>query len=246
MCAKFVNQQCVHCLNRFDELTKDHVFPESWYPDSTPLNMEKWVVPSCLDCNNKLGSIEDELYKKFAICMTSGDIASSGVSKKVIQKYIFSSEEDERNKGRKLTNLKRLIKDVNWFDNDKLPKNIMKNFGNVAKNSKKSMLVHIPAQLLNPFCEKIIRGLEFRLMDSLVYNNRKIQIIHLPDFTEFVSSEILQLNNILTKDGAKVNRGPGFVVRYVKDVHSSMLYHITIWGKWEIWASISGPGLKIN
>jgi len=240
MPKKFTNQCCIHCLNYFDELTKDHIFPESWYPDSTPLSMEKWVVPSCPSCNNKLGEIESELYKKFALCMNSSDIASSGISEKVIRQYFSLPEEDNRTKGRKLANLKKLFKNVKWFDNDKLPNNIAKNFGNIAPNSKKSILINIPPELLNPFCEKIIRGLEFKLMGKLINNDRKIQFLHLPDSTEFLSQELAELNNAF-RNGPKIDRGPGFLIQYTKDIYSQMGYHVTIWGRWEIWAAISAP-----
>src|SRR5947208_16017660 len=34
--------KCVHCLKDVAERNSDHVFPASWYPDSTPPNLEKW------------------------------------------------------------------------------------------------------------------------------------------------------------------------------------------------------------
>jgi hypothetical protein len=33
--------KCVHCLKDVEERNSDHVFPASWYPDSTPPNLEE-------------------------------------------------------------------------------------------------------------------------------------------------------------------------------------------------------------
>jgi hypothetical protein len=43
--------KCVHCLQDPVELTWDHVLPVSWYPTTTPPNLEKWQIPSCWPCN---------------------------------------------------------------------------------------------------------------------------------------------------------------------------------------------------
>jgi len=58
MGKKFSNCRCVHCLRFFKVLTSDHVFPVSWYPETTPDNLEKWQMPSCKKCNEKYGKID--------------------------------------------------------------------------------------------------------------------------------------------------------------------------------------------
>lgn len=245
MPKKLIDQHCVHCLDYFEELTKDHIFPKSWYPDSTPQNIEKWVVPACLECNNKLGKIEDEAYKKLAACTENSDIAASGVSEKVIRLYDPRSAKNEKDRKRKEANIKKILTDLIYTD--KIPKNLLKNFGPSASNStfNRFMLVNISIpRLLDPITEKIVRGLEFKLMGQLINTDRNIKTIHLPDSTEVIALELSKLNNILERNGAKVDRGPGFIVRYAKDIYGSTLYHIKIWGKWEIWAAVSGVGLN--
>jgi hypothetical protein len=56
--AESVSLQCIHCGAAVDETTKDHVFPASWYPETTPEEIQRWTAPSCGACNNRLGSIE--------------------------------------------------------------------------------------------------------------------------------------------------------------------------------------------
>ena len=71
--------KCVHCLN--DPVTRnwDHVFPRSWYPDTTPPNIAKWKVPSCLECNRELGIIENDLFVRLAPTLDPALPGSSGL-----------------------------------------------------------------------------------------------------------------------------------------------------------------------
>ena len=51
--------KCVHCLKVPVDRTWDHMFPKAWYPDTTAENLEKWQVPSCRECNQRLGKLEN-------------------------------------------------------------------------------------------------------------------------------------------------------------------------------------------
>lgn len=44
---------CIYCQN--DEgSTRDHVFPASWYPDTTPHEIQRRTLPCCPACNRRL------------------------------------------------------------------------------------------------------------------------------------------------------------------------------------------------
>jgi len=77
------NGVCVHCLESFEEGTWDHVFPESWYPKSTPENLEKWKIPSCEKCNREYGKMEREMLQHLGLAVNPDNIASSGIPEKV-------------------------------------------------------------------------------------------------------------------------------------------------------------------
>src|ERR1035437_6096748 len=59
---------CVHCLRFTDDITRDHVFPDSWYPESTPATVQRWTVPCCQPCNKELGVVESDLLVRLALC----------------------------------------------------------------------------------------------------------------------------------------------------------------------------------
>ena len=68
--------KCIHCLVEFEKLNWDHVFPESWYPDTTPNDLYKWKIPSCIKCNDDYGRIEKDLMIRIGLCLNPGNPSS--------------------------------------------------------------------------------------------------------------------------------------------------------------------------
>ena len=60
--------RCIHCRERMVKPTKDHVFPDSWYPMSTSSKVQRWTAPSCGRCNHEFGEMEKELFVRLALC----------------------------------------------------------------------------------------------------------------------------------------------------------------------------------
>jgi hypothetical protein len=77
--------RCVHCRKAIKKKTKDHVFPRSWYPKTTPANVQRWTVPSCADCNGKFGELEKELFIKAAMCVGPVKAEAAGLSRKAVE-----------------------------------------------------------------------------------------------------------------------------------------------------------------
>jgi 5-methylcytosine-specific restriction endonuclease McrA len=77
--------RCVHCLTLTDDLTADHVFPNSWYPDATADTVQRWTVPSCGDCNRKLGELERDLVIRMALCVDPKSQSASGLAAKALR-----------------------------------------------------------------------------------------------------------------------------------------------------------------
>ncbi|MDD5626015.1 MAG: HNH endonuclease [Patescibacteria group bacterium] len=239
MSKRFINQYCIHCLKYFEQLTEDHIFPKSWYPNSTPQNMEKWVAPACLECNNKLGKIENELYRKMAICINSEDIAASGVSDKVVKMINPLFAKDRRSKRRKEAYCQKILRELICTTNNKMPKGLMRNFGSNDTLGESRMISLSVPELLDPFIHKVVRGLEYKLKNRLINTDRKIKTIH-PVTANIIDSELTTLNAFFEINGIEVNRGPGFIIRCAEDTYGSVLYHVIIWGRWETWIAVSG------
>ena len=75
--------RCIHCREPLVKPTKDHVFPSSWYPDTTPSGLERWTVPSCARCNGESGRLEKDLLVFFACCIDPTKPATRGLYQRV-------------------------------------------------------------------------------------------------------------------------------------------------------------------
>ena len=85
MAKKLGPGKCVHCLKDAEERNSDHVFPESWYPDSTPPNVEKWQIPSCIPCNTDYGKLEQDFLLKVGLCLDPFEPASASIVQKSLR-----------------------------------------------------------------------------------------------------------------------------------------------------------------
>jgi len=86
------NERCVHCLRRSESLTADHIVPSSWYPDTTPSNVERWTAPSCRECNAYLGALERDLVIRLVLCVNPRSPAASGLAAKVFRTLGLDTE----------------------------------------------------------------------------------------------------------------------------------------------------------
>jgi hypothetical protein len=74
-------KRCVHCGQVLAEETRDHVFPKSWYPETATGEIQRWTVPSCDACNNKLGGIEKVVFNRLALCVDPRKAASDSAKR---------------------------------------------------------------------------------------------------------------------------------------------------------------------
>lgn len=77
--------RCVHCLKEGVDRNWDHVFPQSWYPDTTEADMEKWRIPSCVACNDRYGKLERDLIGRLGLTLDVNNPASAGLAEKALR-----------------------------------------------------------------------------------------------------------------------------------------------------------------
>ena len=85
MTKKFKQCNCVHCLIACDNPTSDHVFPRSWYPETTLACLEKWQIPSCQRCNEEYSKIEADLLQRIGMCVSPESDEAKGIANKALQ-----------------------------------------------------------------------------------------------------------------------------------------------------------------
>ena len=76
------NGICMFCGAQ-GEVTDEHIFPESWYPDDTPPNTRKWKAPSCYECNHrKYAPIETRLFPFLAMTAEPDHPGAIGIAER--------------------------------------------------------------------------------------------------------------------------------------------------------------------
>lgn len=88
---------CCQCAVEDVELTVEHVFPESWYPDDHPQS-EMLKAPSCRPCNQRLGESEHRVQLALAM-MLRPDPRTATMWARVLRSVDGSGARDERDRG---------------------------------------------------------------------------------------------------------------------------------------------------
>ena len=233
------SDRCVLCLKYFnnansdDEQTDEHVFPKSWYPDTTPNNLEKWQIPSCQTCNNKYSKIEEDLLIRIGLCIPHNKIETIGIPEKALRSINPTYAKNEKDRKLRAAKKKKILREIENMK--KLPNSgFLPNFNRMPEGQFQLRL-GIRADYLDKLAHKFIRGLTFKIDNLLIEDDYQINIGFLRDGdNDWFLEKINQF-------GKKYYRGPGINVgRAVahNDPIASM-YIIEIWGKLNIYGVVT-------
>lgn len=233
---KKLRPRCVHCLEELDSETKDHVFPASWYPDSTPADVQRWTVPSCADCNGRLGKLEKQAFVRLALCADPRKAEASGMSKKALGSLgIGVSDLDDMEKKHREALLRKVFAEPKPLRNQKIP--LLPGVGpHAGFPAGDQMTIVFPPGVLEPVSQKIVRGCEFKLNgEAYVEPPLKVKIYFVHDQgAEDLTAFLDWLPATTVGPGFHVARGQALPAEGVHIV----LYRIVIWGTWKIYAAI--------
>src|SRR5262245_31399175 len=150
--------KCVHCLAEV-ERNWDHVFPLSWYPDTTPPDLEKWQIPSCIPCNKSYSKIEHDFHGRVGLCLDHNNPASRSIVEAAVRSIDAAKgrNPDDSHKrllrGHKLMNQTlhgAQIQEENLYPGMSRPEN-------VPAENRVGML--IPVEYFPRMVHKIVRGM---------------------------------------------------------------------------------------
>jgi hypothetical protein len=233
MAKKFPPGRCVHCLEEFDSLTSDHVFPDSWYPDTTPENLEKWQMPACAECNKKHGRMEHDLLLRFGLCVDPSEPKSIGIAQKALRSVNpkhAKKEKDREHRGKRRDKVIR-----NLIPHDLIPEeSIFPNFGRYEGFPPEDQPGILVAQSdLIMLGEKIVRGITYVIDGRFIEKDHKIEVFFL---REDAAAPIVAL---IQRHGNVYECGPGIkVIRAVpEDMLSAAIFIIEIWGRLRMYAA---------
>lgn len=229
---------CIHCFNPAGE-TKDHVFPKSWYPDTTEADVQRPTAPCCKPCNKRFGNMENALLQKLGLCVDRRKIEASGIAAKALRAVGVGveselSEKEKRIRAKlKATLLKEAVS-YGEIKNDLTEGlGVLPGFGlHAGFEAESQMVVFVDQQMLKEVCGKIIRGLEHHVAGRYVESPYRLDVF-------FIKNEDFEKVG-LQFGPPELYLGPGFEVQRAAAVDGpeNVIYRIRIWNTWFVHGSV--------
>ncbi|TAM44801.1 MAG: hypothetical protein EPN55_10055 [Gammaproteobacteria bacterium] len=226
--------KCVHCLGKFQKRNWDHVFPKSWYPDTTPNNIEKWKIPTCKLCNDAYGKLEDDLLQRLGLCIDPDAQASSGITRKALRALDPAYAKGQKDKRLRKARREKLLREVRSGE-DVSTENIYPGFEEKwGRPANEQRAIPLPAKSLRKLAEKITRGIFYIEDKKYIEHPYKIEFYALRD------SDTEPVVELLEKHGKMYARGPGIVVQRVVAPEDgiSSIFGITVWDQFRMYVSV--------
>ncbi len=226
MAKNFPPGRCVHCLKYCEKPYSDHVFSRSWYPDTTPVHLEKWQIPSCEKCNQDYSKIENEILQIFGMCINPNHTASQGVVQKAIRAISPECgknphDTDCRSRAR-VKLIQKVLPEKNIHYESLLPSKYS------LPNSKEPCALPISVESLTKMGEKFIRGITF------VVDNRYFEPSYKIDIVFQYESNVKNIIQLYKPYFKRFSCGPGIIIDRAVSPNDpqSGIYYIEIWKFW--------------
>jgi len=226
--------KCVHCLGEFQKRNWDHVFPKSWYPNTTPRNIEKWKIPACKSCNDAYGKLEDDLLQRLALCVDPDAPASSGITQKALRAFYptyAKGQKDRRLRKARREKLHRETLSGAQVSSESIYPGFEEKWG---RSATEQIAIHLPAESFRRLTEKITRGIFYLEDRKYIESPYKIEFYALRD------NDAEPIVELLEKYGKVYTREPRIIVQRAVTPEDgiSSFFGITIWNQFKMYASI--------
>lgn len=228
------NGKCVHCLADPVERNWDHMFPKSWYPDTTPENLEKWKIPSCIPCNDRYGKLERDLMNRLALSLDSKNPASAGLAERALRGINPEKAKNEGDAAARDARARKLLREMLKGEEIAAVNVVpgLEDRWNQAAEQQEA--IKIPEGSLTAVAEKIVRGIVYREDNVFIEPPYKIEC--------FLDGEHAKpTKEVLDRQGEVFRREPGLEIRRAAEEEDaqSALYEITLWDQLKLYASVA-------
>ena len=236
--------RCVHChaLLTPSTTTKDHIFPSSWYPASTPQNLAKWTVPSCKACNERYSRIEEELLTRFTLCLDPKAEAAVGLYDRVKRSINLEDAPNQREAKIRKAKLRKL--NLTYLTNEEIQRvpaaNFLPGFGPFSNDiSPDKLAVIIPFDFINSYIEKLCKGLAFKLEGIYLDLVNEQEILFLPRDVQMQPNDSLP-QQLLQRHATTYSWGNAIIInRFVNPIEPALsVTYIELWQRWKFYAAV--------
>lgn len=225
---------CVHCLQHAQIRNWDHVFPVGWYPTSTPNNIEKWKIPTCKQCNNEYGRIEEDLGHLLSFCIDPEAPESKGVYERMRRAFDPGSAKNEKDREIRSKKRKVLLESL-LHGNDIPEKGMYPGLGERWNRPRaEQAALTVPKSWIDKLAIKIVKGIAY-IEDKVLIDDRfELQ----PHVAEKEAAE--EFEQAIDRYGNSLSRGPGILVERAVTPEDgvSSIYKVTIWGQFVVYVSV--------
>ena len=233
MAKRFGPGTCIHCGEPSDKLTNDHIFPDGWYPDSTPRGLEKWQAPSCEACNAEYGKLERRLFQQLAMGVEPWVVGGEGIGERALRgcdPRAAKSDDDKKHREGAREKLRRRMKELPVIP---LSTGILPNVGTIMPSVDGYTAEEIDWSDIERMVVKFVRGMTYHVTGQVLPQSYVIHVVR-PELNGRVSPEITN------SPATTLERGPGFrVVRHATaEDQFSAFFRIFLWGKYEFFAAV--------
>jgi hypothetical protein len=228
--------QCVHCLRHSEKMTWDHVFPQAWYPATTPANLEKWKIPACLKCNNDYGKLERDLLIRLGLCVPPDAAAAAGVPAKVLRSLDPKAAKSDRDRRIRAADRSRVLRELLPFG---VPPagGVLPGFGLQSESQYSDYAgILIPAGSLERLGEKLIRGITYVHHGALLGAPYRVRVYVITD------AAAGPMGRLIERHARVFDRGPGIAVfrSEAEDDPLVALYKVVVWGRLVLFGAVLG------
>ena len=226
------SDRCVHCLAHTKALTWDHVFPEAWYPDATPRHLEKWKVPSCEQCNQEYGELENSFLSLVGLCLDPEIDASRGVVEKALRAAnpsMAKSERDFEARRRKHRSIMSAVKVGRDIPDHATYPGMGEKWG---RSIDEQVAIPVPVDYVTRLAEKFVRGFYYRIGGVLIEPPKQIEPQVLSE------NATAPFRSILDRFGKEYTRPPAFRIRHAEDEAHDAIVEISLWGQFLMYATV--------
>ena len=234
MAKKFETGRCVHCLELFQDLTSDHVFPKSWYPDTTPDDLEKWQMPACKACNEKYGRIERDLLLRFGLCLDRNQEGAKGIPERAVSSISPQAGKSTKDSKHRLKRRHKTLREA-LMGKDIPQSAILPGFGlHPGQELTDAIGVAVGVRELEALATKLVRGITYICTGKYIDKDHAIKVF-------FDPHQCVPIVQAAEKFGAKHYRGPGIEVQYAsaEDDPVSGAFKFTLWGTFRFCAVVN-------
>ncbi len=227
--------RCVHCLRHSALITRDHVFPKSWYPSNARKDTWKWQIPACRRCNARYGKIEEEMLTKLGLCVDPTKPGLAELIERARRSIDPRAGKSERDASLRWARRQKLLQDMRW-GRDVPNQGIYPGLGERWERPPEEQgAVLIPRAHFRRLSEKITRGIHYLVERHYIPPPFVIDQVAVDDSDASPIAELLQ------EYGQEFAHEPGITVRraVTRDDSTSSALCIEIWETFKMYAFVT-------